>query len=60
MTLTDKHIETLKDAPFILGRFPGISHDLCRKGLLRWVDGAWHLTLEGRQVLAEALVPTAA
>lgn len=54
MTLTDKHIETLRDAPFILGRHPGIAQDLCRQGLLRWLDGAWRLTPAGQKAV-EAL-----
>jgi hypothetical protein len=52
MTLTDKHIETMREAPFVIGRYPGLSHDLCRKGLMRWHEGAWRLTPEGMEMLA--------
>lgn len=52
MTLSEKHMQTLREAPFIVGRFPGLAHDLCRKGLLHWDDGAWRLTPAGQAWLA--------
>lgn len=52
MTLTEDHIETLKDSPFIIGRFPGLAHELCRMGLMEWVDKAWRLTDAGQAALS--------
>lgn len=51
MTLTENHIETMKEAPFVIGRFPGLTHDLARKGLMRWSEGAWRLTHAGQETL---------
>lgn len=52
MTLTDNHIATMKEAPFVIGRFPGLTHELARKGLMRWSEGAWRLTHAGQEVLS--------
>ncbi len=52
VTLSEKHIETMRDAPFIVARFPGLAHDLSRKGLLQWKEGAWRLTPAGDDILA--------
>jgi hypothetical protein len=52
MTLNDQHIETMREAPFIIGRFPGLAHELCRNGLMHWADGAWRLTRDGERALA--------
>lgn len=60
MTLTDKHLETLKEAPFVIGRYPGLSHDLCRKGLMHWAEGAWRLTQSGQALLDELVSERAA
>ena len=60
MTLTENHIETMKEAPFVIGRFPGLTHELCRKGLMRWTEGAWRLTHAGEEVLAQAKTAEAA
>jgi hypothetical protein len=54
MKLTDEHVKTLKRAPFIIGELPGVPHELCRKGLLEWTDGAWRLTPAGHEALANA------
>lgn len=52
MTFTQQHIETLKSAPFVIAPVAGVPHELCRKGLLAWSDGAWRLTGAGRAILA--------
>ena len=54
MKLTDEHVKTLKRAPFIIPEIPHIPHDLCRKGLLEWAEGAWRLTDAGHRALATA------
>lgn len=53
MTLTNVQLDTLKQAPFILSPMPDVPHDLCRKGLLAWSEGAWRLTEAGQAALAE-------
>lgn len=52
MTLTEKHMETMAEAPFVIARYPGLSQELCRRGLMRWTDGAWRLTSAGEEALA--------
>ncbi|MCR6632301.1 MAG: hypothetical protein NVV74_20900 [Magnetospirillum sp.] len=52
MTLTQTHIDTLKSAPFVIAPVANIPHDLCRKGLLVWSEGAWRLTEAGQAFLA--------
>ena len=53
MTLTSEQIATLMQAPFILSPMPDVPHELCRKGLLAWHEGAWRLTAAGELALAE-------
>lgn len=52
VSVSEKHIETMRDAPFIVSRFPGLAHDLSRKGLLQWKEGAWRLTPAGHDIMA--------
>lgn len=60
MTLSEKHIETMREAPFVIGRYPGLSHELCRLGLMRWTEGAWRLTHAGEETLTKLLPSRAA
>lgn len=60
MTLTERHIETLKSAPFILAPASADPHELCRQGLLSWSEGAWRLTGAGRAFLESLAVADAA
>lgn len=52
MTLSKSALETLTRAPFVIPTGADDPHDLCRKGLMAWADGAWRLTESGRAVLA--------
>lgn len=51
MSLSPVHIETLKSAPFVIPPVADVPHDLCRRGLLQWAEGAWRLTEQGKAAL---------